>query len=177
MATRNGTGGTLTVQPDSEEKIEPQSKSVMVRKKEEITTTTPAPQAQALAIAELELSFDPDLRLAMIQRLVQAREEIEILTTHEQKLAKVIEIGRLTATEKAREDGVQQARAEFAIKAKKYKESQQKLFMEKELPQLIASCDFLPIDDLKATVEAFAARLDIKLKWEESDEGLQCSIA
>jgi flagellar biosynthesis/type III secretory pathway protein FliH len=176
MAGRNG---TLAVQPDSEEKIAPQPKGVMVRpkKKEEITTTTPALQAQAVAIAELELSFDPDLRLAMIQRLVQARSEIEILTTHEQKLAKVIEIGRLTATEKARKDGVQQARAEFAIRAKKYKKEQQYLFMKNELPKLIASCDFLPIDELKSTVEAFAARLDIQLKWEESDEGLQCFIA
>ena len=172
MAARNG---TLAVQPDSEEKIEP-SKSVMVRRKKEEITTTPALQAQALAIAELELSFDPDLRLAMIQRLVQAQSEIKALTTHEQKLAKVIEIGRLTATEKAREDGVQEARAEFAIKAKKYKESQQKLFIDRELPQLIASCDFLPIDELKSTVEAFASRLDIKLKWEESNEGIQCSI-
>lgn len=174
MASRNG---TLAVQSDSEEKLETSPKSMLVRRKKEEITTTPAPQAQALAIAELELSFDPDLRLAMLQRLVQSRQEIETLATHEERLAKVIEIGRLTATEKAREEGVQQARAEFAIKAKKYKESQQKLFMEKELPQLIAACDNLPINDLKLTVETFAARLDIKLKWEESDAGLQCSIA
>ena len=168
--------GTLAVQADSEEKIEP-SKSVMVRrKKEEITTTTPVLQAQAVAIAELELSFDPDLRLAMIQRLVQARSEIEILSTHEQKLAKAIEIGRLTAAQLARDEGIQQARAEFAIKAKKHRESEQKRFIDTELPQLIAACDFLSDDQLKSTVDTFADRLDIKLKWEESNEGLQCSI-
>ncbi|MCC5619425.1 hypothetical protein LC605_31070 [Nostoc sp. CHAB 5836] len=174
MATRNG---TLTVQPDSEEKIAPQPKGVMVRRKKEDLATTPALQAQAVAIAELELSFDPDVRLAMIQRLVQARSEIEILATHEQKLAKAIEIGKLAAAEIARDEGIQQARAEYAIKAKKYKESQQKQFVDIELPKLIASCDFLPTNELKSTVEAFAARMDIKLKWEESDEGLQCFVA
>lgn len=168
--------GTLAVQPDSEEKIEP-SKSVMARRKKEEITTTPGLQAQALAIAELELSFDPDLRLAMIQRLIQARSEIEILSTHEQKLAKAIEIGRLTAAQLAREEGVQKARAEFAQKAKKYKELQQKMFMDNELPRLIEACADFTDDILKETVESFASRLDIKLKWEESDAGLQCSIA
>ena len=175
---RNGTGA-LTVQPESEEKIASPPKGVMVRrkKKDEIATTSPPLQAQAVAIAELELSFDPDLRLAMIQRLVESRAEIEILTTHEQKLSKVVELGRLAATEKAREDGIQEARAEFLIKAKRHKESQQRMFMEQELPRLMDACADFSDEILKETIESFAALLDIKLKWEESDVGHQCSIA
>ncbi|MFK0731381.1 MAG: hypothetical protein ACFKPT_02780 [Gloeotrichia echinulata GP01] len=162
------------IKPESSE-IEHQPPSGFIARPNQTSNPIAAvPQAQALAIQELEISFDHDLRLAMIERLVQAQQEINSLATSEQKLAKVVELGRLAATEKAREDGVQIARAEFAAKLKKQKEAQQQQFLKSELPKLIQACEFMLEADMKITVEAFAARLDIKLNWEQTDEGLRC---
>ncbi|MCC5634636.1 hypothetical protein LC593_01995 [Nostoc sp. CHAB 5844] len=138
------------------------------------TLTVATPQSQAIAIQELEVSFDPDLRLAMIQRLVKAQEEIKSFASQEQQLTKVVELGRLTAVEKARQEGVQLARAEFAAKLKKQKEAQQQQFIKNELPQVINACAVMSESDMKHTVEAFAKQLDIKINWEQTDAGLRC---
>ena len=164
------------VQPNAE-LVKTTKKSGMVRRPKAEITPAPTQQAQAIAIQELNVSFDPDLRLAMLQRLVAAQSEIKQLAEDEEKLAKVIELGRLAATEKSRETGIQAARKEFAIKAEKYKQQEQQRFLDSELPELISACGFLPINDLKTTVESFASRLDIKLIWEETDEGIRWTVA
>lgn len=149
--------------------------SFIARPKGENTATVSVPQAQALLIQELETHFDPDLQVAMIKRLVQAQKEINALATDEQKIAKVIELGRLATVEKAREDGVQLARAEFAKKVAKHKKKQQQEFIRTQLPELIKACSSMPTEDMKSTVEVFSKRLDIDITWEETDEGLRCN--
>ncbi len=166
----------LTVAPEHTE-IESKPKSILARRpKNEISTIpTEIPQAQALLIQELEISFDADLCAAMIGRLVQSKQEIDALASDEQKLAKTVELGRLAATEKARLSGVQQARAEFAEKMKKFKLQQQQQFIDVDLPKLIDACELLSEEDMRKTVEAFASRFKIEITWEETDAGLRCN--
>jgi hypothetical protein len=164
----------LTVVP--EQTLESKPKSILARRpKNEISIQAEIPQAQALLIQELEISFDPDLCAAMIGRLVQAQQEINALTSNEEKLTKTVELGRLAAIEKARASGIQQARAEFAEKMKKLKREQQQKFIDIELPKLIGACELLSEEQMKETVEAFASRLKVEISWEETDAGLQCT--
>lgn len=161
---------SLTVK--TEEGIEPvQSSGFVVRGKPE---ELPAPQAQALLIQELEVTFDADLRLAMLQRLVQAQGEIKAIADKEESLAKTIELGRLAAASKAKERGIQMARAEFAKKMEQQRKSQQKNFMEVELPKLLEATYFLPLEDRKVTLESFASPLQVKLTWEQVNDELRC---
>nr|MDZ8061878.1 hypothetical protein [Nostoc sp. EkiNYC01] len=164
---------SLTIPATETGEIQTQSKSGIARRKKEETIILDVPQAQASLIQELELSFDSDLRLAMIQRLISAKKDINSLVYEEEKLAKTIELSTLVATEKARLDGIQKARAEFAAKMKKNKQQEQQTFIKNELPELISACDVLSAEEMRQTVEVFAARLDIKIQWEETDEGLQ----
>lgn len=160
----------ITATP-TENQIEAQPKNIVRRRTGAIEQQPQQPQGMALAIEELELNFDPDLRLAIIQRIVNNSQLIKQEVTQERQLTKALELARLEATNQAKNEGIQQARAEFAEKKKKEKAAAQQHFIKVELDQLIDGCLHLPYETMKATINAFAARLDIKLNWEELENG------
>jgi hypothetical protein len=40
-----------------------------------------------------------------------------------------------------------------------------------ELPQLIDSCDYLPYETMKQTINEFASRLGVQLEWRDLSNG------
>ena len=165
---------SLTVKKEEvQEIVTIKSTGFVVRGKQE--EGLQAPQAQALLIQELEVNFDADLRLAMLQRLVQSQEEIKSQASQEEQLAKVVELGRLAAIASAKEKGIQKARSEYVKKQEGKKRQQQEAFMKTELPKLLEACRFMEVEDLKTSVTVFADRLQVKLTWEENESGeLRC---
>jgi hypothetical protein len=106
-------GSELTV-PIEETSVQTSSKAITRSKKTEIITHNQ--QASAQAIEELEIAFDFDLRMAIIQRLVQDKQVILQLKDKERQIAEALELARLEAMEIAREEGKQQARAKIVQK-------------------------------------------------------------
>ena len=152
-----------------EEEIEKQPHQGLTRrKKQEIV---PVEQAQAVAIEELITSFDPDLRMAIIQRLVREHEAIKTLSTKELKLSKALELARLEAVDHAREQGIQQARAEIAAKKKEQAELTKQQFINVELPQLLDALSHLPFEKMQEIIDGFASQLGVKLRWEDLPDG------
>ena len=173
MATRNGNGkvGELTLVPDESTSIpEIQSKSIVRRRKEEIVKTTDSSTA-ATAIEELEVSFDPDLRMAIIARLVRDKALIKSAATQERQISQALELARIEAIDLARREGKALARTIIQEKKKQQKANAQKQFVEVELPQLLDSCDCLPYESMKKTVNEFAAHVGVKLEWKELENG------
>ena len=158
-------GSELTVKA---EELETQPKSITRRKKE---TIAPVKNAQAVAIEELEIAFDDDLRIAIIQSLVKNKQLILQQASSERQISQALELARLEAIEKAREEGKQQARSEMVVKKKEQKIAIQKRFVEVELPQLLDSCDYLGYETMKKTIDDFANRVGVVLKWEELENG------
>jgi hypothetical protein len=165
MAARKG---ELTVQGDTPVSIQPQSKSIVKGRGQSIT---PAPSAFAVVIEQLENAFDEDLRLAIFERLVREQQQIAGQVTEEEKLTKAVEIARLEAIEKAREKGKQSARREIAQRKREQLAAVQKQFIDVDLEQLIDSCDYLPYQTMKQTVDSFAARVGVKLEWKDLSDG------
>ncbi len=158
-------GSELTVKA---EELETQPKGITRRKKEEIS---PVNKAQAIAIEELEIAFDDDLRMAIIQSLVRNKQLILQQASSERQISQALELARLEAIEKAREEGKQQARSEMALKKEEQKIAIQKQFVQVELPQLLDSCDYLGYEIMKKTIDDFAARVGVVLEWEELEDG------
>jgi hypothetical protein len=146
-----------------------QSKSLTRSKKSEITTHQE--QTSGQAIEELEIAFDFDLRMAIIQRLVRDRELIIDQKDKERQITEALELARLEALEIARSEGKQQARAKMAHKKAEQKAATQKHFIDVELSQLIDSCDYLPFETMKQTINSLAARVGVKLEWKDLDDG------
>ena len=164
-------GSDLTV--PTEQELDTTPKAITRRKNQAITATN---QANAIAIQELEIAFDDDLRLAIIQGLVAKKQLILEESERERRVATALEIARLEAVENAREQGKQEARSQVALKKKQRKEEIQKQFIEVELPQLLDACDQLSYEVMKTTIDEFAARVGVKLKWEELEGGeFQCT--
>lgn len=151
--------------------VEPQSKSIVRRKRGEIAASQNASNGDAILAEELTLAFDPEMCAAIVMRLVQEKDTIRLLSTQEEQLSRALEVSRLGAIEAARQRGIATARAENAQSVRQLKERQQKEFIENDLPQLIDSCDYLPYQTMKNTVESFAAIVKVKLYWEEDSEG------
>jgi hypothetical protein len=162
--------GELAVQgEDALSSIEPQSKKITKGRVQQ--QITPVPSTFAVVIESLEVAFDEDLRLAIFQRLLREQQQIAQLATEEEKLSKVLEFAKLEALEKGREKGKQSAREEIAKQKKEQLAAIQKRFINVELEQLIGTCDYLPYPAMKQTVDAFAARVKVKLEWKELDDG------
>ncbi|MFB2768589.1 hypothetical protein ACE1AT_04760 [Pelatocladus sp. BLCC-F211] len=137
-------------------------------------TSITAPQAGAVTLQdyqELELVFDEDLRIAIIQRLIQDKALIQREVDEERKIAKALELARLVAVDKAKVEGRQQARAEVLVERKKQKSETQKHFIEIELPQLLETCEYLGYEVMKQTITQLAGRIDVTLEWEEKENG------
>lgn len=47
----------------------------------------------------------------------------------------------------------------------------QKQFIEVDLEKLIDSCDYLPYETMKQTIDGFASRLGVSLEWKELEDG------
>jgi hypothetical protein len=167
--------GELTVQTQ-ETAVQTQSKSITRSRKPEITLEQQ--QSQAQAIEELEVAFDLDLRMAIIQRLVRDKHVIFEQQDKERQVTEALEIARLEAIEKAREEGKQQARAKMAQKKAQQKAVAQQHFIDVELEKLIDSCDYLPFEIMRQTIDGFASRLGVKLEWKELDDGqFECNAS
>lgn len=160
--------GELTVHETETGTIQTQPKSIVKGKGQAITSTS---SAFAVVIEQLEIAFDEDLRLAIFERLVREQKQIAQQVTEEEKITKALEIARLEAIEKARDKGKQSAREEIAHRKRKQLAAVQKHFIDVELEQLIDSCDYLPYETMKQTIDGFAARLGVKLEWKELDDG------
>lgn len=165
MAARNN---SQLVKPEEAGMEKQQHQGLTRRKKQEIT---PVAQAEAVAIEELITSFDSDLRMSMITRLVREHEAIKSQSTEELQLAKALELARLGAIDHAKEQGIQQARAEMAAKKKEQAELTKQQFVNVELPQLLDALDHLEYETMQRTVNGFAERLGVKLKWEDLPDG------
>ncbi len=168
MAARNGKTAELTLRPESSE-IETQPKSIVRRRKGEITTQET--NAEAIAIEELEIAFDDDLRGAIITRLVRDKALILEAATQERQVSQAIELARLEAVDKARSEGKAQARSIMREKKKQQKAAAQKKFIEVELSQLLDSCEHLPYESMKRTIDQFARAVGVNLQWKESEDG------
>ncbi|MBD2208034.1 hypothetical protein H6G33_31065 [Calothrix sp. FACHB-1219] len=161
-------GSELTV-PTEETSVQTSSQAITRSKKTDITTHNQ--QASAQAIEELEIAFDFDLRMAIIQRLVQDKQVILQLKDKERQIAEALELARLEAIEIAHEEGKQQARAKIVQKKAQQKAVTQQHFIDVELPQLIDSCDYLPYETMKQTINEFASRIGVKLQWRDLSDG------
>jgi hypothetical protein len=150
-----------------------QTTKSITRRKKEATMPTVANQNQGSVILteELILAFDPELRSAMITRLVREKSTILQLADQEEQLSRVLEIAKLAAVEDARARGVASARKQQAGKAKKLREQEQKSFIENDLPQLLDNCDYLGFETMKTTVEELAKLVGVVLQWEEESDG------
>ncbi|MBW4557929.1 MAG: hypothetical protein KME59_18735 [Trichormus sp. ATA11-4-KO1] len=167
-------GSEITV--PEETAVQTQSKSITRGRKSEITTHQQ--QSEAQVIEELEIAFDLDLRMAIIQRLVRDKHIIFEQQDKERQVTEALEIARLEAIEKAKEEGKQQARAKMAQKKREQKAVAQQHFIDVELEQLIDSCDYLPYETMKQTIDGFAARLGVKLEWRDLDDGqFECNAS
>lgn len=167
-------GSEITV--PEETAVQTQSKSITRGRKPEITAHQQ--QSEAQAIEELEVAFDLDLRMAIIQRLVKEKEIILQQQNTERKTTEALEIARLEAMDRAREEGKQQARAKMAQKKREQKRNAQQHFIDVELEKLIDSCNELPYETMKQTIDEFASRLDVKLEWRELDDGkFECNAS
>ncbi|BAZ33764.1 hypothetical protein NIES4074_62780 (plasmid) [Cylindrospermum sp. NIES-4074] len=155
--------------PTQETSIQTQTKSITRSRRGEIAAEQQ--QTSAQAIEELEIAFDFDLRMAIIQRLVKDKQSILQQTDKERQIAEALEIARLEAVEKAREQGKQEARAKIAQKKAQQKAATQQHFINVELEQLIDSCDYLPYETMKQTINEFAARVGVKLEWKDLEDG------
>ncbi|MCC5618463.1 hypothetical protein LC605_25930 [Nostoc sp. CHAB 5836] len=160
-------GAELTVS-NGEETIERQTRGLVRGKKSQII---PASTAMAVVIEQLEIAFDDDLRLAIFERLVRDHKLIQELASEELQIAQAMELTRLEAIEKARSQGKQIARTQMADKKKKQLAAIQKQFIEVELPQLLDSCEYLGYEAMKQTVNTFANRVGVSLKWNDLDDG------
>ncbi|MBD6620063.1 hypothetical protein FNW02_30770 [Komarekiella sp. 'clone 1'] len=149
--------------------VQTQSKSLTRSKKPE--SITHQGQASGQAIEELEIAFDFDLRMAIIQRLVRDREFILEHKDKERQITEALELARLEAVEIARLEGKQQARAKMAKKKAQQLAATQQHFIDVELSQLIDSCDYLPFETMKQTINGLAARVGVKLEWKDLDDG------
>ncbi|WP_341531880.1 hypothetical protein WKK05_38400 (plasmid) [Nostoc sp. UHCC 0302] len=161
-------GSELTVSTE-ETSIDKQPKSITKAKKIEINAYQE--QTSAQAIEELEVAFDFDLRMAIIQRLVQDKYIILQQKDKERSITEALELARLEAIELAREEGKQQARAKMAQKKAQQKAAAQQHFIDVELEQLIDSCDYLPFETMKQTVNTFANRIGVTLEWKDLSDG------
>jgi outer membrane translocation and assembly module TamA len=161
--------GELTVQgAEVETSIEPQSKKIAKGRGQKVV---PVPSAFALVIEQLENAFDDDLRLAIFERLLREQQQIAQQVTEEEKLTKAVEIARLQAIEQAREKGKQSARAEIAQRKREQLTAVQKQFIDVDLEKLIDSCDYLPYETMKQSIDGFAARVGVKLEWKDLEDG------
>lgn len=160
-------GTELTVQEQTST-LETQPKALTRRKKAEIA---PLPKDQAVAIEELEIAFDDDLRMAIIQSLVKNKEWIKQQADTERASAEALELARLEAVNRAKEEGKQFAREKMAAKKRQQKADIQKRFIEVELPQLLDSCDYLEYEVMKQTINTFAARVGVSLEWKDLEDG------
>jgi hypothetical protein len=161
--------GELTVQgAEVETSIELQSKKIVKGRGQQIA---PVPSAFGQVIEQLEMAFDEDLRLAIFERLLREQQQIVQQVTEEEKLTKAVEIARLEAIEQAREKGKQSARAEIAQRKREQLIAVQKQFIDVDLEKLIDSCDYLPYETMKQTIDSFAARVGVKLEWKELSDG------
>ncbi|NDJ26065.1 hypothetical protein GS682_31700 [Nostoc sp. B(2019)] len=160
-------GSEITV--SEETSVQTQSKAITRGRKPEITAHQQ--QSEAQVIEELEIAFDLDLRMAIIQRLVRDKHIIFEQQDKERQITEALEIARLEAIEKAKQEGKQQARAKMAQKKREQKREAQQHFIDVELEQLIDSCDYLPYEIMKQTIDGFAARLGVKLEWKDLDDG------
>lgn len=168
-------GSELTVSTE-ETSIDRQPKSITKAKKAQINAYQEHTSAQA--IEELEIAFDLDLRMAIIQRLVQDRHIILEQKDKERSITEALELARLEAIELAREEGKQQARTKMAQKKAQQKQKAQQHFIDVELEQLIDSCDYLPFETMKQTVNTFAARMGVSLEWKELEDGqFECNAS
>lgn len=158
----------LTVTSPEETSIEPQTKSIVKGKKEQIITNG---TAFAVVLEKLEIAFDDDLRLAILERLIRDHKLIQSQASEELQIAQAMEVTRLEAIEKAREQGKQIARSQMAEKKKKQLAVIQKQFIDVELAQLLDSCDYLGYEAMKQTVNTFAARVGVSLEWKDLDDG------
>ncbi|WP_341532100.1 hypothetical protein WKK05_39730 (plasmid) [Nostoc sp. UHCC 0302] len=145
-----------------------QSKSMVKSKGQSITQV---PSAFAVVIEQLENAFDEDLRLAILERLVREQQQIAQLLTQEEKLTKALEIARFEAIDKAREKGKLSARLEVAQRKREQLAAVQKQFIDVELEQLIDSCDYLPFETMKQTIDSLAARVGVTLEWKDLEDG------
>jgi outer membrane translocation and assembly module TamA len=161
--------GELTVQgTEAQTSIEPQSKKITKGRGQQIA---PVPSAFAVVIEQLEIAFDEDLRLAIFERLIREQQQIAQQVTEEEKLTKAVEIARLEAIEQAREKGKKSARAEIAQRKRQKLAAVQKQFIDVDLEKLIDSCNYLPYETMKQTIDGFAAQVGVKLEWRDLDDG------
>ncbi|MBE9038866.1 hypothetical protein [aff. Roholtiella sp. LEGE 12411] len=166
MAARKG---ELTVQgTEAQTSIEPQSIKITKGKEQK---GVPVLSSFSLVIEQLEIAFDEDLRLAIFERLVREQQQIAQQATQEEKVTKAFEIARLEAIEQAKQKGKQSARAEIAQRKREKLAAIQKQFIEVDLEKLIDSCDYLPYETMKQTIDGFAAQVGVKLEWKDLDDG------
>ena len=159
----------ITVQPESSE-IDQTPKSIVRQKRGEISKGT-APVGIAIHLEELEIAFDPDLRAAIIARLIRDKALILEAATQERRLSQALESARLESIEKARAEGIQIAR-EAKLKEKQAIASQTKQqFINKELPELLDACEFLEHETMKQTVERFASCVGVRIEWKDLEDG------
>lgn len=161
--------GELIVQgTEAQASIEPQSKKIIKGREQKIL---PVQKHFALMIEQLEVAFDEDLRLAIFERLVREQQQIAQQATQEEKVTKAFEIARLEAIEQAKQKGKQSARAEIAQRKREKLAAIQKQFIDVDLEKLIDSCDYLPYETMKQTIDGFAAQVGVKLEWKELEDG------
>ncbi len=168
-----------TESSSSQVSTEPQKTTSITRRRKEPSTPTVANQNQGSAILteELVLAFDPELRAAILTRLVREKGTIQQLATQEEQLSYVLEVAKLGAVEAGHAAGVANARREQAEKIQKLRDTEQKNFIENDLPQLLDSCDYLPYEAMKTAVEGFAKLVGLKLEWEETDGQFTCTAS
>ncbi|MEA5603222.1 hypothetical protein [Nostoc sp. UHCC 0252] len=118
-----------------------QSKAISNTRKQQITHQQ---KASGQALEELEISFDFDLRMAILKRLVQDKHIILEQTDKERQITQALEIAKLEALELARSEGKEQARAIMSQRKREQLAATQQHFIDVELSQLIDSCDYLP---------------------------------
>ncbi|MBU7587552.1 MAG: hypothetical protein KAF91_32805 [Nostoc sp. TH1S01] len=145
-----------------------QTKSITKRRKSEITHQD---KAFAQAFEELEIAFDFDLRMAIIQRLTQDKQVILQYADKERQISEALELAKMEAVKKAREEGKQRAREKMAHQKAQEKAQAQQHFIDVELEQLLDSCDYLPFETMKETINTFAARMGVTLEWKELEDG------
>lgn len=166
---RNGKTSELTIRTESSEIEPPQPKTLVRRRKSEITGDLTT--AEAIAIEELEIAFDDDLRSAIITRLVRDKGLILEAATQERQVSQALELARLEAVDKARSEGKQIARSIMREKKKQQKAAAQKKFIEVELSQLLDSCECLPYESMKRAIDEFARAVGVVLEWKELEDG------
>ncbi|MBW4689671.1 MAG: hypothetical protein KME40_32405 [Komarekiella atlantica HA4396-MV6] len=161
--------GELTVQgTEVQTSIESQSRKIIKGTEQKLV---PVPSAFSLMIEQLEIAFDDDLRLAIFERLVREQQQIAQQATQEEKVTKAFEIARLEAIEQAKEKGKQSARKEIAQRKTEKLAAIRKQFIDVDLEKLIDSCDYLPYETMKQTIDGFAAQVGVKLEWKDLDDG------